>query len=102
MDPYIIQNMPEDEAPLVADLELVAEDVRVVLTYDGGSYVLVAGRADSQDGSVVAAFDPTCTLEVALSFLAVIRQATVVGGSPEANAIAASIKAAQDVADLDD
>jgi hypothetical protein len=100
VDPYIINNMPDDE-PLVADLELVAEDVKVAVCHDGDSYVMIAGPVDAAEGSVIAAFDPTCTLEVVLSFLAIIRQATVVGGSPEANAIATAIKAAQDVADLD-
>ncbi len=101
MDPYIIQNMPDDDAPLMADLELVAEDVKVVVAHDGDSYVMIAGPVDSTEGSVIAAFDPTCTLSVVLSFLAVIRQATVTGGSPEANAIATAIKAEQAAADLD-
>lgn len=97
MDPYIINNMPDDDTPdLLADLELVAEDVKVVVCHDGDSYVMIAGPVDTNEGSVIAAFDPTCTLEVVLSFLAVIRQAKVTGGSPEANAIAAAIKAEQD------
>jgi hypothetical protein len=100
MDPYIINNMPDDE-PLAADLELVADDIKVILAHDGDTYVLLAGPTDTDQASVIAAFDPTVTLTVALSFLAVIRQAVVVGGSADANAVATEIKAAQDVADLD-
>ncbi len=100
MDPYIINNMPDDE-PLAADLELVADDIKVILAHDGDTYVLLAGPTDTDQASVIAAFDPTVTLTVALSFLAVLRQGVVTGGSPEANAIAAAIKADQDAADLD-
>jgi hypothetical protein len=107
MDPYIINNMPDDEV-LEADLEMVADDIKLSVVHDGGTYVLTVGTTDSDAGAVVAAFDPTISLEVVLSFIAVIRQAHVTGGSAQANAIAADLKArndarqaAQDVADLD-
>lgn len=105
MDPYIINNMPDDdEAPLVADLEMVAEDLKLVVVNDGSSYVLLVGPVDQDEGNVMAAFDPTMDLHVVLSLIALIRQATITGGSKEANDLATQMLAAndtQDVADVD-
>lgn len=103
LDPYIIQNMPDDdEAPLVADLEMVSQDVKLVVVDDGGSYVLLAGPVDQAEGSVVAAFDPTMDLQVVLSLIAVIRQATITGGSKEANDLASQMLAEDDTKDVAD
>lgn len=105
MDPYIINNMPDDDEVLEADLELVADDIKMNVVYDGDSYVLTVGHADSDGGAVVAAFDPTISLEVVLSFISLIRQARVTGGSAKANAIATELKARSDAkraAQLDD
>lgn len=98
MDPYIINNMPDDDV-LEADLEMIADgNISLKLVHDGDSYVLTVGLVDSDTGSVVAAFDPTCNLETVLSFLAVIRTARVAGGSAAANAIATDLKARADAA----
>lgn len=98
MDPYVINNMPDDDV-LEADLEMIADGtISLKLVFDGDSYVLTVGLVDSDTGNVVAAFDPTCNLETVLSFLAVIRTARVVGGSLAANAIATDLKARADAA----
>jgi hypothetical protein len=91
MDPYIINNMPDEEVP-VADLTITDDDLTISLAYDGDSYVLAVGT-DENGGRVVCAFDPTIDLGVALAFLMVLRRGQVTGGSTAANEIATEMLA---------
>lgn len=72
MDPYIIDNMPDDEVPAPtkpeADVVLRSGDLLIAVYHDGLQYVLTLGT--SMDQMVpMAAFDPTVPLHVALSLL---------------------------------
>ena len=75
MDPYIIDNMPDDDgepsgetSKPEADVVLRSADLLVTVHNDGVQYVLSVGTAITQMVPM-AAFDPTVPLQVVLSLL---------------------------------
>lgn len=90
MDPYIINNMPDDPQPiLTADLHIVDESAgaELFLVNDGDSYVLtiatVGADTETNGANIVAAFDPTLSLTQAFSVIALIARGNVVAMSDE-------------------
>jgi hypothetical protein len=89
VDPYIIQNMPEDDQPVVfVELGLRVGEVFVCLASERADdepigYVLTLGR-EQQEAKVVAAFDPHVDLEMALELVLAIKGGEFVAATPEA------------------
>lgn len=91
MDPYIIDNMPDDSgevADLTApDIVLQSGDIFITLHHDGIQYV-ISVATDPTSVVPVAAFDPTVELNVATSLFIAMNQSTPIhmSGSRGGNA----------------
>ncbi len=89
MDPYIIQNMPEDDQPTVfVELGLRVGEMFVCLASERVNdkpigYVLTLG-SEMEEAKVVAAFDPHVDLEMALELVLGIKGGEFVAATPEA------------------
>lgn len=97
MDPYIINNMPDDsdiENAADIDLAFALDTVEVALSYDGTSYILTISEFDEarQGGdivttSVVAAFDPILTLGQCMAIMRVFSVGELSAASKAAAAL---------------
>lgn len=96
IDPYIINNMPEDDGP-IADIDLafgLDDGSEVALSFDGNSYVLTIAEVDPNrqvgdlvESKLVAAFDPILNLAQCMAILRVIHAGELTGASDEAAAV---------------
>jgi hypothetical protein len=99
MDPYIINNMPDEEPTSLLTLacDLGAGTVLFDIVHDGNSYVLCCTDAganptlDSQGAAVIAAFDPKLDPPALVSLLLALSHGEVIGASAEGNEILLTI-----------
>ena len=91
MDPYIIENMPDDEADAISHLRWAAVSVDGTQMFldvaetKTGFELLASTSAGDGPAAVVAAFDPTLTLAQVMSVVKVMLSGVLVGASDEAN-----------------
>jgi hypothetical protein len=94
MDPYIIENMPDDETDALSHLRWSAFSVDGTQMFldvaetKTGFELLASTNAGDGPAAVVAAFDPTLTLAQVMSVIMVMLSGVLIGASDEANATA--------------
>lgn len=104
MDPYIINNMPDDDDPPIpvgsSDMTMTTtldetQSIVFDLVDDGNGYVIVASvnDADKQqsEGAVIMCFDPTLDLAKVVSLIMTFRHSNVITMSGDAAAAVASV-----------
>lgn len=85
MDPYIIDNMPDEDDQATPDIVLRSGDIFITLHHDGIQYV-ISVATDPTSVVPVAAFDPTVELNVATSLFIAMNQSTPIHMSKAAEA----------------
>ena len=97
MDPYIIENMPDDETDAISHLRWAAVSVDGTQMFldvaetKTGFELLASTSASDGPAAVIAAFDPTLNLAQIMSVIKVMLSGALVGASDEANAVAARL-----------